>query len=630
MAKTALWIVFVAAVLAAPGRQAPAQAPGSVEISCDVDRVAFRAASRSVSTVTFRLWNSPSGGSQCGPDHVVPTSDLAVFKAKTDSFDAQRPRRFANVRAAIGTDANPASLCSGDQTWVDVTVGIQTLTCDFSSSAPLPRRRLKSVPFAQVSQGGAPGVDCWDLNGNHACDAGSEDLNLDTFCTVTDCHGPPGPTGVPGVAGPAGPPGVPGPPGAPGPQGVPGAQGSPGLQGVQGEPGAQGEQGVPGPAGVSCWDLNGNAACDSQSEDRNGDSTCTAADCGGSAGSGASFFGDGSDGQVTISSNTTLSRDMFYAALAVNNGVTLFTNGFRVFVRQTMTNNGTVAADGGNGANGNDGTSYYTGGGAGGAAGVAAYSSGSLPVPPSGKAGGNGGGGGCGVLGGTAGSPGANGNAGDSATKSLGSPGAAGGGAGGGGSGGGGGGGPGGNAGAAGSQSGVAINVPRSGIAAFNLFDTQPIFAPLSGSAGSSSGAGGGGGGGAVIQPGVACVAGGGGGGGGGSGAPGGFVEIFAQRIVNNGTVAARGGSGGNGGQGGTVGGSSAAGGGGAGGGAGGAGGVVVLVFEELTGAGVVSVVGGPGGSGGVAGTGPANMGAPGSGGANGAAGSYFAVPVGP
>lgn len=54
------------------------------------------------------------------------------------------------------------------------------------------------------------------------------------------------------------------------------------------------------------------------------------------------LFGAGSDGTVTISVNTSLSRDMYYANLTVNSGITLFTNGFKIFVSGTLTNNGTI------------------------------------------------------------------------------------------------------------------------------------------------------------------------------------------------------------------------------------------------------------------------------------------------
>ena len=54
------------------------------------------------------------------------------------------------------------------------------------------------------------------------------------------------------------------------------------------------------------------------------------------------IFGTGIDGTVTISTNTHLSRDMYYANLTVNSGITLFTNGFRIFVSNALVNNGTI------------------------------------------------------------------------------------------------------------------------------------------------------------------------------------------------------------------------------------------------------------------------------------------------
>ena len=54
------------------------------------------------------------------------------------------------------------------------------------------------------------------------------------------------------------------------------------------------------------------------------------------------LFGNGSDGNVTIASNISLSRDMYYENLTVNSGATLFTNGFKIFVKETLTNNGTI------------------------------------------------------------------------------------------------------------------------------------------------------------------------------------------------------------------------------------------------------------------------------------------------
>lgn len=49
-----------------------------------------------------------------------------------------------------------------------------------------------------------------------------------------------------------------------------------------------------------------------------------------------SVYGSGMDGNVIISSNTTLTRDMFYNNLTVNPGIVLDTAGFRVFVRNVL------------------------------------------------------------------------------------------------------------------------------------------------------------------------------------------------------------------------------------------------------------------------------------------------------
>lgn len=61
--------------------------------------------------------------------------------------------------------------------------------------------------------------------------------------------------------------------------------------------------------------------------------------------------GDGSDGNVTISSNTSLSRDMHYANLTINSGIILDQNGYAIYVNGTMTNEGKIARNGNNGGN---------------------------------------------------------------------------------------------------------------------------------------------------------------------------------------------------------------------------------------------------------------------------------------
>ena len=49
------------------------------------------------------------------------------------------------------------------------------------------------------------------------------------------------------------------------------------------------------------------------------------------------IYGSGQDGSVTISVNTTLTRDMYYTDLKINDGIHLNTGGYRVFVRNTLT-----------------------------------------------------------------------------------------------------------------------------------------------------------------------------------------------------------------------------------------------------------------------------------------------------
>lgn len=71
--------------------------------------------------------------------------------------------------------------------------------------------------------------------------------------------------------------------------------------------------------------------------------------------------GDGSDGAVTFDGTTvilgltpvlsvyTLARDIYLGPSTINSGVTINTNGFRVFCNATLTNNGTIAHNGNSG-----------------------------------------------------------------------------------------------------------------------------------------------------------------------------------------------------------------------------------------------------------------------------------------
>ena len=286
------------------------------------------------------------------------------------------------------------------------------------------------------------------------------------------------------------------------------------------------------------------------------------------------YFGSGADGDAVISTNTNLARDMYYNNLTVNNGVILNPSGYRIFVRGTLTNNGTISRVGNNGTNGGQGNNPGTGG--------SALSAGSIY---GGLAGGNGGNGGS--NGG--GSGGSNGSAlNPSITNVAGS-------AGGGGGGNGGVSGAGGTAGSATAETASFKNNSLSISAATLTLNTENTqkYLPIQtvyGSASlftlSTSAGSGGGGGGAASGGGV-------GGAGGGAGGNGGLVYISARILINNGTISVRGGNGGNGGNGG---GTNEAGGGG--GGAGGAGGLAILIYTSLT-AGTINVDGGSFGTGG-------------------------------
>jgi hypothetical protein len=106
------------------------------------------------------------------------------------------------------------------------------------------------------------------------------------------------------------------------------------LSQLKGNAGAPGQQGPQGPAG----------SAGAQGSQGNQGATGIGIDA---------LFGDGSDGNVTISSNTSLTRDMYYDNLTIDGSVTLNPNGYRIFVSGTLTlDNGAIIA-----RNGNPGTS---------------------------------------------------------------------------------------------------------------------------------------------------------------------------------------------------------------------------------------------------------------------------------
>jgi hypothetical protein len=303
-----------------------------------------------------------------------------------------------------------------------------------------------------------------------------------------------------------------------------------------------------------------------------------------------SIFGDGSDGDVTISTPTTLTRDMYYNNLTVNDVLT--TNGYRIFVKETIDGSGTIdwgiPNDGGNGVNSS--TDTLAVGGAGGAQG------------------------GAGLLKNVAGANGATatnaGNAGTSVVSSIGVAGSAGGQSG---------------PGASGSVSlagGVAGSVTKPiNQFGYNLFLNLAMmdlkydgtFTRLFSSAGSGGGAssqrgtGGGSGSGATHS------------GGGGGGASGGIVFICARFWEGTFTIKSIGGDGGNGAN---VTGSFSTGINGPGGGGGGAGGVSVVFFGTKTWSGSYNLAGGTGGTGGTG----SGSGVTGQNGANGVTGVSYEI----
>jgi hypothetical protein len=109
----------------------------------------------------------------------------------------------------------------------------------------------------------------------------------------------------------------------------------------------------------------------------------------------ASVFPAATDGNATISSDTTLVKDMYYDTLTIDVGATLFTNGFRVFARTAIICNGSIDRSGNN-ATGTGTTAALpagtlSGGTTGGAGGTAAGTAGGASATSLGGAGGNGG-----------------------------------------------------------------------------------------------------------------------------------------------------------------------------------------------------------------------------------------------
>lgn len=69
-------------------------------------------------------------------------------------------------------------------------------------------------------------------------------------------------------------------------------------------------------------------------------------------------YGNGSDGNVTITTTVTLTKDMFYNNLTINVWGQLIPNWYKIFVKNTLINNATagIQRNGNNGGNGNNNT----------------------------------------------------------------------------------------------------------------------------------------------------------------------------------------------------------------------------------------------------------------------------------
>jgi len=275
-------------------------------------------------------------------------------------------------------------------------------------------------------------------------------------------------------------------------------------------------------------------------------------------------LGDGSDGQVTISSGiNTLTRDMFYTNLIINGTGQIYTNGYRIFVNGVLDLTAApVGAINFNGANGGNAS------GATGGTGGTTVASGSIGGSNAGGAGatattGVGGTGGTG-LGGNNG-----GNANPCGAGGIGGSGA-------------------GGVSVAGNASSTVNFIRRFET---NLIRSGGVVAVT---LGGSTGRGGSSGAGDGTNT---------GGGGGGAGAGGGVVGIWANVILRSsstpaGVIQANGGSGGAG----TTTSTGVTGGGG--GGAGGGGGWVYIAYNYLAGPRITNFIQANGGSGGAGGSG--------------------------
>jgi hypothetical protein len=294
------------------------------------------------------------------------------------------------------------------------------------------------------------------------------------------------------------------------------------------------------------------------------------------------LFGDGSDGNVTISSNITLTRDVYYNDLTMAAGGSITTAGFRIFVKGTLSDTGNVV-----GAFRNNGTVGANASGTpGGAAGAAVAG-----VTVGGSSAGTAGGAGSTGVGAQAAAP-------TAATSNMGGIGGAGG--------------KGGNSTSAGGASRAATAPVTATVRRLtvDLF-RGPVL--ISGGVAGSAGSGGGGDGTVTGR------------GGGGSPSGGGVIFIAAANIVLSAStpaawIRADGAVGG-------LGGFAAANAGGGGGAGGSGGGVVFIIYKAKTGTVVTDLIEVDGGTGG-AGNGNTGTGFGGDGGTGGGCGRVIVANI--
>jgi hypothetical protein len=162
-------------------------------------------------SLTFTLWDAPTGGSALWTETQVVPLDAGYFSTQ---LGAVTPI--------------PTSLWNGSPRHLGIQVG--------ADPEMSPRQATESVPYALVA-GDAVGAihpTTVSVNGQVVIDAGGNWVG-----PATGLVGPQGPAGAQGAAG------------AQGPQGAIGPQGPAGAAGAQGPTGAQGPAGATGPQGAA-------------------------------------------------------------------------------------------------------------------------------------------------------------------------------------------------------------------------------------------------------------------------------------------------------------------------------------------------------------------------------------------